>query len=182
MANGNGETRKTVAQIAKELIEQKTSIEVLKNDVKSVAQEDTEYHIVEIEDESVFQQRLGDIFNLISNSLKRHRLTSFGNATNYRSDVLICFSNMVEALGQHASPYVKGIVEDMFRSGLSKNLIGCLHSIAASLPTMQLYIERRLFEEISFCLAGTRSLNSAYDLFSASENERPAMPSIDESA
>ena len=153
-----------------------------KNDVKSVAQqeEDTEYHIVEIEEESVFQQRLGDIFNLISNSLKRHRLTSFGNATNYRSDVLICFSNMVEALGQHASPYVKGIVEDMFRSGLSKNLIGCLHSIAASLPSMQLYIERRLFEEISFCLAGTRSLNSAYDLFSASENERPAMPSIDE--
>ena len=37
MANGNGETRKTVAQIAKELIEQKTSIEVLKNDVKSVS-------------------------------------------------------------------------------------------------------------------------------------------------
>ena len=37
MANGNGETRKTVAQIAKELIEQKTSIEVLKNEVQSVA-------------------------------------------------------------------------------------------------------------------------------------------------
>ena len=37
MANGNGETRKTVAQIAKELIEQKTSIEVLRNEVKSVS-------------------------------------------------------------------------------------------------------------------------------------------------
>ena len=37
MANGNGETRKTVAQIAKELIEQKTNIEVLRNEVKSVS-------------------------------------------------------------------------------------------------------------------------------------------------
>ena len=37
MPNGNGETRKTVAQIAKELIEQKTSIEVLRNEVKSVS-------------------------------------------------------------------------------------------------------------------------------------------------
>ena len=37
MANGNGETRKTVAQIAKELIEQKTSIEVLKNELQSMS-------------------------------------------------------------------------------------------------------------------------------------------------
>ena len=37
MANGNGETRKTVAQIAKEVVEQKTSIEVLRNEIKSVA-------------------------------------------------------------------------------------------------------------------------------------------------
>tara|TARA_Y100000004_G_scaffold195128_1_gene261410 strand:+ start:1211 stop:1714 length:504 start_codon:yes stop_codon:yes gene_type:complete len=36
-SNGNGETRKTVAQLAKEVIEQKTSIEVLRNEVKSVA-------------------------------------------------------------------------------------------------------------------------------------------------
>ena len=36
--NGNGETRKTVAQLAKEVIEQKTSIEVIKNDIKSIGQ------------------------------------------------------------------------------------------------------------------------------------------------
>ena len=35
--NGNGETRKTVAQLAKEVVQQKTSIEVLRNEVKSVA-------------------------------------------------------------------------------------------------------------------------------------------------
>ena len=149
--------------------------------VKSEDENEVEFHIVEIEDESVFQQRLGDIFNLISESLKRNRLASIGNVAKYRSDVLICFANMVEALGHHATPYVKGIVEDMFRSGLSRNLIGCLHSVAASLPSMQLYIERRLFEEVSFCLAGTRSLNSAYDLFSANDNIRPAIPSLNES-
>ena len=35
--NGNGETRKTVAQLAKEVVAQKTSIEVLRNEIKSVA-------------------------------------------------------------------------------------------------------------------------------------------------
>ena len=35
--NGNGETRQTVAQLAKEVVAQKTSIEVLRNEVKSVA-------------------------------------------------------------------------------------------------------------------------------------------------
>lgn len=149
-----------------------------KSDIE--AEDEMEYHIVDLEEESVFQQRLGDIFDLISESLKRNRLASLGHVAKYRSDVLICFASMVEALGQHATPYVKRIVEDMFRSGLSKNLIGCLHSVAASLPSMQLYIERRLFEEVSFCLAGTRSLKSAYNLFSASENIRPAMPSINE--
>ena len=37
VGNGNGETRKTVAQLAKEVVQQKTSIEVLRNEVKSVA-------------------------------------------------------------------------------------------------------------------------------------------------
>ncbi|KAL7500860.1 hypothetical protein ACHAWT_010361 [Skeletonema menzelii] len=151
-----------------------------KSDVEAEDEDEMEYHIVDLEEESVFQQRLGDIFELISESLKRNRLASLGNITKYRCDILICFASMVDALGQHATPYVKRIVEDMFRSGLSKNLIGCLHSVAASLPSMQLYIERRLFEEVSFCLAGTKSLNSAYDLFSANENIRPAMPSINE--
>ena len=37
VGNGNGETRKTVAQLAKEVVQQETSIEVLRNEVKSVA-------------------------------------------------------------------------------------------------------------------------------------------------
>ena len=37
ITNGNGETRKTVAQLAKDVVKQQTSIEVLRNEVKSVA-------------------------------------------------------------------------------------------------------------------------------------------------
>jgi len=35
--NGNGETRKTLAQLTKDVVKQQTSIEVLRNEVKSVA-------------------------------------------------------------------------------------------------------------------------------------------------
>ncbi len=37
ITNGNGETRKTVAQLSKDVVKQQTSIEVLRNEVKSVA-------------------------------------------------------------------------------------------------------------------------------------------------
>ena len=137
-------------------------------------QDDFDYHIVELKDESDFQERLGDIFRLISDNLKRNRALntnkSGGVAVISRCDVLGCFANFVEALGVHAAPYVMGIVEDMFASGLSEDLIKCLHSIGRSIPSKQLMIERRLFEEISFCLAGT-----TVDLFSMKKNSRPTL-------
>lgn len=84
MANGNGETRKTVAQIAKELIEQKTSIEVLKNEVQSVATVNTKLDgaidklteisgslksMLAVHDEKLSKQEDVDkaIFNLLEN-------------------------------------------------------------------------------------------------------------------
>tara|TARA_Y100000004_G_scaffold192325_1_gene252664 strand:- start:283 stop:780 length:498 start_codon:yes stop_codon:yes gene_type:complete len=84
MANGNGETRKTVAQIAKELIEQKTSIEVLKNEVQSVATVNTKLDgaidklteisgslksMLAVHDEKLSKQEEVDkaIFNLLEN-------------------------------------------------------------------------------------------------------------------
>ena len=84
MANGNGETRKTVAQIAKELIEQKTSIEVLKNEVQTVATVNTKLDgaidklteisgslksMLAVHDEKLSKQEDVDkaIFNLLEN-------------------------------------------------------------------------------------------------------------------
>ena len=60
--NGNGETRKTVAQLAKEVVQQKTSIEVLRNEVKSVA------NVNEKLDNTI--DKLTDIFTLLENRRK----------------------------------------------------------------------------------------------------------------
>ena len=124
---------------------------------------DFDFHLVELKDKSDFQERLGDIFYLISAPNLQP-----GNSLA-RCDVLGCFANFVEALGPHASPHVMRIVEDMFQwSGLSEDLFKCLHSIGQSVPSKQVSIERRLFEEISSCLAGNK-----VDLFSMKKNSRP---------
>lgn len=132
--------------------------------------EDVEYHFVELKDVGDFQEKLEAIFGLISDNLKRDISKSGGASAISRCDVLGCFANFVEALGPHADPYVMAIVEDMFDAGLSEDLIRCLHSIIRSVPSKQLSIERRLFQEISSCLAG-----KAVDLFTATKNSRPSL-------
>ena len=89
MANGNGETRKTVAQIAKELIEQKTSIEVLKNELQSMSNVNNKIDtaITKLTDVStsiksmlaVHEERIGkqeDVDKAIFNLLESRRLES----------------------------------------------------------------------------------------------------------
>jgi FKBP12-rapamycin complex-associated protein len=74
-----------------------------------------DYHLVELKRESDFQERLGQIFEMLSDNLKRH----------ISLDVLGCFVNIVEALGEHAAPYMMDFVEELFESGLSDDLIKC---------------------------------------------------------
>lgn len=119
-----------------------------------------DYHMVELKNESDFKERMGHIFELIRDSLKRH----------ISLDVLGCFANFVEALGEHAAPYVMDVVEELFESGLSDCLINLIKSIRRSVPSKQLFIERRLFQEISFCLAG-----KAVDVFLIKNNDRPTL-------
>ena len=89
MANGNGETRKTVAQIAMELIEQKTSIEVLKNELQSMSNVNNKIDtaITKLTDVStsiksmlaVHEERIGkqeDVDKAIFNLLESRRLES----------------------------------------------------------------------------------------------------------
>ena len=89
MPNGNGETRKTVAQIAKELIEQKTSIEVLKNELQSMSNVNNKIDtaITKLTDVStsiksmlaVHEERIGkqeDVDKAIFNLLESRRLES----------------------------------------------------------------------------------------------------------
>lgn len=129
--------------------------------------DEIDHYLVELDEISDFNKRINTIFGLISENLQS------SNTSALRLDVLGCFANMVEALGHHAAPYVPDLTEDMFKSGLSVPLIQCLHSIAASVPSEQLTIERRLFEEISFCLAGTKAVDLTCDLFSLRRNTTP---------
>lgn len=141
------------------------------------------YHFVELKDESDLHSRMDDIFLLISDNLRGN---SAPNATPVGScrEMLGCLANMVEALGEICSPYIHGIIEDLFEScGMSENLIICLRSIAKSLPSEKVNIERRLLNEISFCLTGTKSLDIISNLFSGQEsaNVRPCLKFIQES-
>ena len=145
--------------------------------------DDLSYYRVELRDVSDFEERVDEIFRLISDNIRPPPRDGGGGtaAPVPRCDVLGCLANFVEALGSHAASYVMPIVEDMFDAGLSENLITCLHSLAASLPSKQLAIARRLFEEISFCLAGTRSPDVTLDLFFSSrrQNTRPTFSDAD---
>lgn len=144
--------------------------------------DDDSYYRVELRDVSDFEERIDEIFRLISDNVRPPPRDGGGSGAPVpRCDVLGCLANLVEALGKHAAPYVMPIVEDMFDAGLSENLITCLHSLAESLPSKQLAIARRLFEEISFCLAGTRSPDVTLDLFFSSrrQNTRPTFSDAD---
>lgn len=148
---------------------------------------DAIYHLVELKDKSDIHARMDEIFLLISENLRRRNLPNALKTdipSSSRCDLFGCLANMVEALGELSSPYIPELVEDLFESGLSENLIKCLQSIAASLPSEQMDIERRLLNEISCCLTGTKSLDIISSLFSeqGSINVRPSLSFIKESS
>jgi hypothetical protein len=45
-----------------------------------------------------------------------------------------------------AEPFLPGLINDMFGSGLSEELIHCLHSISAPMPSQQAEIEDRTLQ------------------------------------
>ena len=130
------------------------------------------YHFVELKEKSDLQSRIDDIFHLISENLRRNSLYN-AIPVGFRCELLGCIANMVEALGEQSMPYIPDLVEDLFEYELDISLIKCLRSITKSLPSVQLDIERRLLNEVSFCLTGRRSLE--INLFSEQQglNSRP---------
>jgi FKBP12-rapamycin complex-associated protein len=77
----------------------------------------------------------------------------------------------VEALGTVADPYTSDLINDMFGSGLSEDLLHCLHSVAVHVPSQQSVTEDRLLQEVSLCLAGTPSANAICDPLSSFVDE-----------
>lgn len=122
--------------------------------------------IVELKAQGIVYEKLGDIFNLVKAGLKTSHDGPIGSPTSKVSDttktslspVLHCAANLVAALGDLAKPYVSDLIDDMFRAGLSNDLIHCLQSIAQCVPDQQEVIEDRMLQEVSICLAGLRDV------------------------
>ncbi len=111
-----------------------------------------------------YHMKEGDIFSNMSNifTLVRNGLECI------RTEALHCGADIIEALGHHAEPFTDSLLDSMFQSGLSEDLISCLRSIAGSLPTKAYDIENRLLKELSLSLAGTTSVKDICDPLFAS--------------
>ena len=102
----------------------------------------------------IIYRKRGELFELVKKALKPQKLGGTANL-DIRRTALHCAADLVKALGQLADPYLGELINDMFTSGLSEDLIGCLHAIAATVPSQQSVVEDRLLQEVSLCLAGT---------------------------
>lgn len=96
---------------------------------------------------------MGDIFTLVRKGL---RSTLIGKASDNSTvrPALHCAAKLVEALGELAVPYAPELISDMFKAGLSNDLISCLQMIAEFVPEQQGHIEERMLQGVSICLAG----------------------------
>lgn len=104
--------------------------------------------IVELSKSGIIFDNLETIFVLVRKGLKSNRTSS---------RALNCAANLVEALGDMALPYITDLINDMFRAGLTNDLIQCLHAISQCVPEQRSSIEDRLLQGISSCLAGMPS-------------------------
>ena len=123
-----------------------------------------ERHIVELSETGIIFQKLDTIFQLVSDGLKKKNSSpSRKTSSDMHVAAFHCAADLVEALGDMALPYIPGLIDDMFRAGLSNDLIQCLHAIAECVPAQQSIIEDRLLQEVSLCLAGIKSARDVCD-------------------
>lgn len=120
-------------------------------------------HIVELSEAGIIYQKLDKIFELVSKGLKYRSPSTRKSTSEMHISVFHAAADLVEALGDTALPYVSGLINDMFRAGLSNDLIQCLHAIAECVPAQQSIIEDRLLQEVSVCLAGIKSAKDICD-------------------
>ena len=124
-------------------------------------------HIVEMREAGVIYEKLAEIFELVRAGL-RHSPSAKGSESRIVKPALHCAANLVEALGDLALPYISDLIDDMFRAGLSHDLIQSLQSIAECVPEQQNDIEDRMLQGVSICLAGTSNVYDPLASFKAS--------------
>lgn len=118
-------------------------------------------HVVQLSDTGIIYSRLDKIFRLVSDGLKSSSQSSKKVTPEIHIAAFHCAADLVEALNDMAVPYMSALIDDMFRAGLSNDLIQCLHAIAECIPEQQSIIEDRLLQAVSMCLAGMKSARDA---------------------
>ncbi|KAL3925176.1 MAG: hypothetical protein SGILL_000584 [Bacillariaceae sp.] len=122
-----------------------------------------EARIVDMCEHGAIYEKLDQIFLLVREGLRYRSTTSSRRTTDMHIAAFHCAADLVEALGNLAHQYLPDLIDDMFRAGLSNDLIQCLHAIAECSPDQQSIIEDRLFQEVSVSLAGVRSARHLCD-------------------
>jgi hypothetical protein len=92
---------------------------------------------IERRKKGIIYEKLGEIFGLVQLGLKRKSRSGASSkaiGADTKSSALNCGADLVEALGETAVPYISGLINDILDSGLSEDLIHCLHSIAVCVP------------------------------------------------
>eukprot|EP00934_Nitzschia_sp_Nitz4_P000121 Nitzschia sp. Nitz4//scaffold14_size191712//162960//172475//NITZ4_001752-RA/size191712-snap-gene-0.144-mRNA-1//1//CDS//3329537014//121//frame0 len=117
--------------------------------------------IVQLDETGCICQNLDRIFALVSKGLKHPTSSDNKSSISRHVAAFHCAADLVEALGDMALPFIPNLIDDMFRAGLSNDLIQCLHAIAESIPEQRRAIQDRLLEEVSLCLAGRKSARMA---------------------
>jgi FKBP12-rapamycin complex-associated protein len=122
--------------------------------------------IVYMTGESDIHLKMSSIFSILRSCLSGNKVTPFrtyGTVLSAVPEALHCCADLVEALGDRSLSFVDSILNDMFESGLSEDLLSSLHSISMSLPSKSASIEKRLLYEISLVLAGTVDIDDIVD-------------------
>jgi Domain of unknown function (DUF3385) len=113
--------------------------------------------IVELLPCGIIYQKLTEIFSLVRKGLRPAVSGKISDTSTVRPS-LHCAACLVEALGNLSLPYLPQLIDDMFRAGLSNDLIRCLQLIAEVVPEQHDPIEQRMLQGVSVCLAGMRNM------------------------
>jgi len=119
--------------------------------IKIIQNPDKEFSpIIEVSDTGIIYDKLPEIFALVRRGLDRSRpsTSSRGATADTRSAALNCGADLVEALGTIADPYTSDLINDMFGSGLSEDLIHCLHAVAVYVPSQQVSLVEEVVSSI----------------------------------
>lgn len=123
-----------------------------------------EGQIVELLPQGIIYTKLEEIFTLVRRGLRPSQQVKVSDTSTIIPS-LHCATSLVEALGDLALPYIPDLIDDMFRAGLSNDLIHCLQLIANFVPEQQIPIEERMLQDVSVCLAGMRDTYDPLALF-----------------